>query len=57
MQTDFQQQSWQACWQHVVGGKPAAQVATELGPGPGAVYVATSRVLARLRRELEGLFD
>jgi hypothetical protein len=32
-------------------------VAAELGLSVGAVYVARSRVLSRLRTELEGLLD
>ena len=36
---------------------PAAVVAAELGICPGAVYVAKSRVLCRLREELAGLLD
>jgi RNA polymerase sigma-70 factor (ECF subfamily) len=57
MQTDFQPATWKACWEFVVVGRPAAEVATELGIAVGAVYVAKSRVLARLRQELDGLLD
>ena len=34
-----------------VEGKPAADVAAELGMSLGAVYIAKSRVLGRLREE------
>jgi RNA polymerase sigma-70 factor (ECF subfamily) len=57
MQTDFQPTTWKACWEHVVAGKSAAVVAAELNVTPAVVYVATSRVLSRLRQELEGLLD
>jgi RNA polymerase sigma-70 factor (ECF subfamily) len=57
MQAEFEPSTWQACWQFVVVGRPAAEVATELGLTVNAVYLAKSRVLARLRRELEGLLD
>ena len=57
MQSDFQPATWQACWEHVVNGKPAAQVAKELGIAEGTVYVAKSRVLHRLREELAGLLE
>jgi RNA polymerase sigma-70 factor (ECF subfamily) len=57
MQADFQPTTWQACWQCVAEGRPAADVAAELGISVGAVYMARSRVLSRLRKELEGLMD
>jgi RNA polymerase sigma-70 factor (ECF subfamily) len=55
MQAEFQPTTWKACWEFVVGGKPAARVAEELGISENAVYIAKSRVLRRLRKELEGL--
>jgi RNA polymerase sigma-70 factor (ECF subfamily) len=57
MKAEFEPKTWQACWQFVVGGRPAAEVAAELKISVNSVYLAKSRVLARLRRELEGLFD
>jgi RNA polymerase sigma-70 factor (ECF subfamily) len=57
MQTEFAPNTWKACWEHVVMDRPAAEVAAELGIGVGAVYVAKSRVLGRLRQELSGLLD
>ena len=35
----------------------AVQLARELGLSENAVYIAKSRVLRRLRQELEGLMD
>ena len=57
MQAEFQPVTWQACWQFVVEGRPAAEVAAELGVTPNAVYLAKARVLRRLREELQGLLD
>jgi RNA polymerase sigma-70 factor (ECF subfamily) len=57
MQADFQPATWKACWEYVVAGRPAAEVAAELGISVGMVYVAKSRVLSRLRQELDGLMD
>jgi RNA polymerase sigma-70 factor (ECF subfamily) len=57
MQAEFQPTTWKACWEHVVSGKSAAQVATELNLTPGAVRAAKFRVLNRLRQELRGLLD
>ena len=52
---EFQTNTWQAFWGTAVDGKPAAEVAAELNMSPGAVYVAKSRVLARLRDEVRQL--
>jgi RNA polymerase sigma-70 factor (ECF subfamily) len=57
MQTEFQPATWQACWQLVVQGRPAVDIASELGLSVNAVYLAKSRVLRRLRQELAGLLD
>jgi RNA polymerase sigma-70 factor (ECF subfamily) len=57
MQAEFQPTTWKACWEYVVAGRPASEVAAELGISVGAVYVAKSRVLSRLRQELKGLLD
>jgi RNA polymerase sigma-70 factor (ECF subfamily) len=57
MQAEFQPVTWKACWEFVVNGRPAAEVAQELGVTVNAVYLAKGRVLRRLRTELEGLFD
>ncbi len=57
MKREFQPNTWKACWEHVVSGRSAVEVAAELGMTPGAVYVAKSRVLRRLREELDGLLD
>ena len=57
MQADFEPTTWKACWEHVVCDRPAAEVARELQITVNAVYLARSRVLRRLRQELEGLLD
>jgi RNA polymerase sigma-70 factor (ECF subfamily) len=55
MQAEFQPKTWKACWECVVHGRNAAEVAAELGMSVGAVYMAKSRVLSRLRQELTDL--
>jgi RNA polymerase sigma-70 factor (ECF subfamily) len=55
MQTDFQPTTWKACWECAALGRPAAEVAAELGLSVNAVYAACFRVLGRLRQELRGL--
>jgi RNA polymerase sigma-70 factor (ECF subfamily) len=52
---EFQSNTWQAFWGTAVEGRPAAEVGAGLEMTPGAVYVAKSRVLARLRDEVQRL--
>jgi RNA polymerase sigma-70 factor (ECF subfamily) len=57
MQAEFEPATWKACWECVVAGRPAADVASELGLSVNAVYLAKSRVLRRLHQDLTGLLD
>jgi RNA polymerase sigma-70 factor (ECF subfamily) len=57
MQAEFQPTTWKACWEVVVAGKPAAEVARDLNLSLDAVYAAKSRVLRRLRQRLDGMLD
>ena len=52
---EFQANTWQAFWGTAVDGRNAAEVGKELKMTSGAVYVAKSRVLARLRDEVQQL--
>jgi RNA polymerase sigma-70 factor (ECF subfamily) len=54
---EFEPNTWAACWRTTVDGEGASDVAAALGMTVGAVYKAKSRVLARLRVELEGLTE
>jgi RNA polymerase sigma-70 factor (ECF subfamily) len=54
---DFGEATWAAFTGVMVHGRPAAEVAARLGMTENAVYLARHRVLARLRRELDGLLD
>lgn len=54
---DFEPQTWSAFVAFVLNGRPAADVARELGTTPNAVYLARNRVLTRVRAELTGLLD
>lgn len=56
MRTDFQQDTFQVVWELVVDGQSAEVVAQKHNLTLGAVYAAKCRVLARLRRELDGLW-
>jgi len=49
---EFQERTWQAFWLVVIEGRTAGDAGADLDMKPGAVRVAKSRVLMRLRREL-----
>jgi RNA polymerase sigma-70 factor (ECF subfamily) len=52
---EFTSSTWKAFWGTAVDGRKPQEVGTELGLSPGAVYVAKSRVLARLREKVQEL--
>lgn len=51
----FRPNTWNAFWRTAVTGEDAATVAGSLGLSVGAVYIARSRVLARVREEIQRL--
>jgi RNA polymerase sigma factor (sigma-70 family) len=51
----FEDSTWQAFWLTAVEGKEPKDAASALGITVGAVYIAKSRVLARLRKKIEQL--
>jgi RNA polymerase sigma factor (sigma-70 family) len=57
VRSEFAANTWQAFWRTAVENQPASTVAGELKMSVGAVYVARSRVLARLRQRIEKLGD
>jgi RNA polymerase sigma-70 factor (ECF subfamily) len=57
IRNEFTNRTWQAFWRVVVDGQTAPAVATELSMRAGAVRVAKSRVLRRLRQELGELLE
>jgi len=54
---EFEPKTWQAFRRVVVDGQPPTSVAAELGLSVNAVYIARSRVLARVREEGKGLLE
>jgi RNA polymerase sigma factor (sigma-70 family) len=52
-----QNSTWQAFWQTAVEGKAIADVANELGLSVAAIYLARSRVMARLKAQVRQLED
>ena len=55
VQTEVQPATWQAFWQTAVEGRSTREAAEAVGMSAGAVYVARSRVLARLKEEVQRL--
>jgi RNA polymerase sigma factor (sigma-70 family) len=55
VKSEFQENSWRAFWLTAVEGVAVADVAQQVGISPGAIYVAKSRVLARLKEEVEAM--
>jgi RNA polymerase sigma factor (sigma-70 family) len=54
---EFRENSWQAFWKTAVESHSASDTAAELGASVGAVYIAKSRVLARLKEVVASLGD
>jgi RNA polymerase sigma factor (sigma-70 family) len=54
---EFQPNTWEAFWGTAVNGESATDVGERLGMSSGAVYVAKSRVLARLKEQVQRLID
>lgn len=49
----FQESTWQAFWQTTMEGKDSKSVADLLGITVGAVYIARSRVLSKLKETIQ----
>ena len=54
---EFEERTWQAFWRATVESQPSGVVADALEMTPGAVRQAKSRVLHRLRGELQQLLE
>jgi len=52
---DVNDTTWQAFWRTAVDGRRGHEVAAELGMSVGAVYLARSRILSRLRALIRSL--
>lgn len=53
----FEPSTWNAFWQTAIEGKSGKEVAQMLGLSVAAVYLAKSRVTARLKKEIQRLQD
>ena len=55
LRSEFQDVTWQAGYAQLVENRTAAETARDLGISVNAAYIAKSRLLARLRDELDDL--
>jgi RNA polymerase sigma-70 factor (ECF subfamily) len=55
VRSEFQENTWRAFWLTAVEGAAVADVSRQVGLSAGAIYVAKSRVLARLKEEVEAM--
>jgi RNA polymerase sigma-70 factor, ECF subfamily len=57
VRVEFENRTWEAFWRIVVDGQSPAEVAAAMDLSLPAVYKAKSRVLRRLRQQLQGLVE
>lgn len=57
IRNEFEDSTWEAFWQTNMLGRSTQEVADSLGITAGAVYIARSRVLARLKKQIDELDD
>jgi len=57
VQAEFENPTWTMFWRAAVRDEKPADVAADFGVSVSAVYQAKSRILRRLRQELDGLID
>ena len=52
---EFAEKTWSAFWLTAVENQGSQKIATELQMSLGAVYIAKSRVIARIRKQIESI--
>jgi RNA polymerase sigma-70 factor (ECF subfamily) len=57
LRQDFEERTWQAFWKVVIDEQAPTEVAQSLAISVNTVYLAKSRVLARLREEFAGFIE
>src|SRR5947209_6291088 len=57
LEPEFSPATWRAFRRQVIDGRPASATAADVGLSVNAVLIAKSRVLMRLRQEIDGLLD
>lgn len=57
MKSDFKPATWKACQRYLLGEGTPDELAAEFGVSVWTIYSAKSRLIKRLREELDGLLD
>lgn len=57
IQEEFMPNTWEAFWRTAVNREAVDAVSAELGMSRGAIYIARSRVMARLKETVQNLCD
>ena len=57
LKDEFRPKTWEAVKKFVTGNQTAAEIANQTGVSVWTIYAAKSRLLARLREELNGLVE
>jgi RNA polymerase sigma-70 factor (ECF subfamily) len=57
VRVQFEPTTWQAFWRTAVEGQSGQEVSVALGISAGAIYVARSRVLARIKEEIRFIHE
>jgi RNA polymerase sigma factor (sigma-70 family) len=57
VKVEFREATWQAFWRTVIAGEAVEPVARELQLSVGAIYIARSRVTARIKQEIQATVD
>jgi len=52
---EFTEKTWSAFWLTAVENQSSQKIATDLQMSLGAVYIAKSRVIARIRKQIESI--
>ena len=55
VRSEFRETTWQAFWRTVVQQEEIETVARDVVMSPGAIYIARSRVTARIRKEIQAV--
>ena len=55
VQGEFRETTWQAFWRTIIQHQDIQAVAQDLGLSLGAVYIARSRITARIRQEISAI--
>jgi len=53
VRSEFIETSWAAFWATIIEGRSVSEVAAELRISPGSIYMSRSRIMARIRQQME----